>query len=770
MAAALWLLEHSTSPIPLWRLLPKGSSIHLLPTNSLLSLTTDSYIDLTPSPTFPSPDDSLEWEPHQIPPEMTVISTSAYHKITPAGVHFEPEMQGWVTWDAHFTPKILLFSFTIRLFLCEKGSIQTDFLTFSQNVPFTTVLDTIYQRHPHLLDKGNKDLYNVKYDWSTERILHHIHAEKGKLQTFTCELSEEMYALPVLELLSSLSIIVKVESRFKSVLGRILPANSEEKRITGLRNLGNTCYMNAILQCLTHIPSLCTYLYHCQPDWDCPLKAALIELVRDVYDQETDVLNPGLVSKILGKNWEDRTQQDAEEFLLAMLSTLIEEEQRGLTPGNTDTGGGNTLMEMQGSLTGNVLAQLVTGFVETQKVCLQCGYKRTAETCRGFTQLRLGLIHTQYLQIAVLNWKLPDKNPYISLYFQGELGTDSTYSRIESTLTHYFPGYQFYIGTLQNAHFRGPKLPTEYIGDREIACFALPATLPAGHIPLLCDLFTPTSQELATRLVICPGITAISDLYAVLACDIMEITHICQQFDSFYDFVTGNKDSETELATLSGNMSIKICVNGVWMDIEECKNTLQVRTIADLNEFCPGFIRFQCHFTVFWEKVFNTIAAFCAPEFPVLDSVPRENVSTLPELIEHHYRNKPAFDPCPECSLTLSSRISTLKFPNVLIIHIDRSNMTLGVAKKSNSDVYFPTKELDLRKYESELTSSEAVYDLTGVVRHKGAKLTRGHYVAYVKHPTTSRWYHCSDKDTHFIPESEVLATSSASLLFYTRK
>ncbi|EPY83678.1 hypothetical protein CB1_000540008 [Camelus ferus] len=102
--------------------------------------------------------------------------------------------------------------------------------------------------------------------------------------------------------------------------------------VTGLRNLGNTCYMNAILQCLCSISPLVEYFlsgkYITALQKDCSKVAtAFAYVMTDMWLGDSDCVSPEIFRSALGSLYPafmKKTQQDAQEFLIYVLNELHE--------------------------------------------------------------------------------------------------------------------------------------------------------------------------------------------------------------------------------------------------------------------------------------------------------------------------------------------------------------------------------------------------------------------------------------------------------------
>lgn len=113
--------------------------------------------------------------------------------------------------------------------------------------------------------------------------------------------------------------------------------------LTGLQNLGNTCYMNAALQALSNCPQLTNFFLDCGslvPSSKKPgLSKSYMRLVREMWHKRRPsyVVPSGIAYgiKLVCPVFRGYSQQDAQEFLRCFLDQLHEElkEPSGPTPG-----------------------------------------------------------------------------------------------------------------------------------------------------------------------------------------------------------------------------------------------------------------------------------------------------------------------------------------------------------------------------------------------------------------------------------------------------
>ncbi|KAL4187332.1 hypothetical protein AMTRI_Chr09g18480 [Amborella trichopoda] len=124
---------------------------------------------------------------------------------------------------------------------------------------------------------------------------------------------------------------------------------------------------------------------------------------------------------------------------------------------------------------------------------------------------------------------------------------------------------------------------------------------------------------------------------------------------------------------------------------------------------------------------------------------------------------------CPSCKADRQAikKLDLWRLPDILVVHLKRFSFNRYMKTKLDTFVNFPIHNLDLTKYVKSNTPDPHVYELYAVSNHYGS-LSGGHYTAYVKLFEENRWYNFDD--SHVSPVSEEgIKTSAAYVLFYRR-
>ncbi|QSL67030.1 hypothetical protein MERGE_001417 [Pneumocystis wakefieldiae] len=190
---------------------------------------------------------------------------------------------------------------------------------------------------------------------------------------------------------------------------------------TGLTNLGNTCYMNAIIQCLNStIPFVRYYRdgsYKKHINLDNPLgyKGELVQtfarLITYLWDNEHTYVSPLFFKNVVGRlkeQFRGNDQQDSQEFLAFLLDGLHEElniaagqlRPKELTPEEElkienmpDKIASSIEWQRYVRLNNSIVVSLFQGQLQSRLKCLTCDFQST--TYNPFTYLSLPIPLTQ---------------------------------------------------------------------------------------------------------------------------------------------------------------------------------------------------------------------------------------------------------------------------------------------------------------------------------------------------------------------------------------
>ncbi|KAF3705843.1 Ubiquitin carboxyl-terminal hydrolase 2 [Channa argus] len=173
--------------------------------------------------------------------------------------------------------------------------------------------------------------------------------------------------------------------------------NKSPQGLVGLRNLGNTCFMNSILQCLSNTPELRDYclrnVHRTELNDNCRTDAALMEefarLTQSLWTSVNEAISPSdfrsqiqrYAPKFVGCN-----QQDAQEFLRFLLDGLHNEVNRVTVRPKisaedfdhlSDDEKGKHMWNMYLEREDSKVVDLFVGQLKSSLTCTVCGFRST---------------------------------------------------------------------------------------------------------------------------------------------------------------------------------------------------------------------------------------------------------------------------------------------------------------------------------------------------------------------------------------------------------
>ncbi|PSN47889.1 Ubiquitin carboxyl-terminal hydrolase 15 [Blattella germanica] len=125
---------------------------------------------------------------------------------------------------------------------------------------------------------------------------------------------------------------------------------------------------------------------------------------------------------------------------------------------------------------------------------------------------------------------------------------------------------------------------------------------------------------------------------------------------------------------------------------------------------------------------------------------------------------------CPSCEdhQQATKKFDLWSLPRILIIHLKRFVYNRQRREKVDTTVHYPVRGLDMSEYVIGENKRDAVYDLIGVCNHYGG-LGGGHYTAFCQNQNDHKWYLFDDNSVSEINEQSVVS-SAAYVLFYMRR
>uniref|UniRef100_A0A7N8X2H4 Ubiquitin carboxyl-terminal hydrolase n=1 Tax=Mastacembelus armatus TaxID=205130 RepID=A0A7N8X2H4_9TELE len=125
---------------------------------------------------------------------------------------------------------------------------------------------------------------------------------------------------------------------------------------------------------------------------------------------------------------------------------------------------------------------------------------------------------------------------------------------------------------------------------------------------------------------------------------------------------------------------------------------------------------------------------------------------------------------CPTCKKhqQATKKFDLWSLPRILVVHLKRFSYNRCWRDKLDTVVDFPIRDLNMSEFVCDPKAGPYIYDLIAVSNHYGG-MGGGHYTAYGKNKMDGKWYYFDDSSVSSASEDQIV-TKAAYVLFYQRR
>ncbi|XP_051836137.1 ubiquitin carboxyl-terminal hydrolase 20 [Antechinus flavipes] len=535
--------------------------------------------------------------------------------------------------------------------------------------------------------------------------------------------------------------------------------------LTGLKNLGNSCYMNAALQALSNCPPLTQFFLECgglvRTDKKPALCKSYQKLVSEVWHKKRpSYVVPTSLShgiKLVNPMFRGYAQQDTQEFLRCLMDQLHEELKEPVVAAGRDSDSSDSEEKREGDrspsedefLSCDSSSDRGEGDGQGRGVGMGSTLAETELLIQD--EAGRGISEKERMKDRKFSWGHQRTS---SEQVDEDADVDTTMTAIDDRPTE----------ALSSPRSTSPCRTPEPDNDAYMRCSSRPCS-PVHHEahaklssspPRSSPVRVGPSYVLKKAQVLAAGKkkkelryrSVISDIFdgsilslvQCLTCDRVSTT-----VETFQDLslpIPGKEDLAKLHSAIYQNVPAKPGTCG--------DSYTSQGWIAFIMEYIRRFV-VSCIPSWFWGPVVTL--EDCLAAFFAADELKGDNMYS-----------------CERCKKLRNGvkYCKVLRLPEILCIHLKRFRHEVMYSFKISSHVSFSLEGLDLQPFlAKECVSQITTYDLLSVICHHGTAGS-GHYIAYCQNVINGQWYEFDDQYVTEVHET-VVQNAEAYVLFYRK-